>query len=94
MPHYIVLARLTAQAKRDAAGSMKARDELFSEFRKKGLKIAAYMTLGPYDVVNVVDAPSEELMMQFLVAAGKQGNVETTTMPAWTPEESDRFRKS
>jgi uncharacterized protein with GYD domain len=93
MPHYVVLARLSPQAKRSPAESMRSRDELFDEFRKKGMKITSYMTLGPYDVVNIVDAPSEDLMMRFLVAAGQQGNIETTTMPAFTQEESDKIRK-
>jgi uncharacterized protein with GYD domain len=93
MPHYVVLGRLTPQAKRNPVESMKARDQLFEEFRKKGLKITAYLTLGPYDVVNVVEAPSEELMMKFLLSAGQQGNIETTTLPAFTQEDSDRFRR-
>jgi len=93
MPHYVILGRLTAKAKANPAESLKSRDQLFEEYRKKGVKITSYMTLGPYDVVNLVEAPSEQLMLSFLFAAGAQGNIETTTLPAFTQEESDRLRR-
>ena len=92
MPTYIMLGRLTAKAKQNAAESMKARDHLFEEFQKKGVKVTSYMTLGPYDLVNLVEAPSEEVMLQFLVVAGSHGNVESTTLRAFTQREADRLR--
>lgn len=92
MPTYVVLGRLTAQGKRDPASSIKARDQLFAEFQKKGMKITAYATLGPYDVVNIIEAPTEELMLKFLVTAGGQGNVDTVTMRAFGTAESDKIR--
>ncbi|HTW76764.1 MAG TPA: GYD domain-containing protein [Thermoplasmata archaeon] len=92
MPTYILLGRLTALAKTHPAESLKARDQIFAEFQKKGLKITYFMTLGPYDVVNIVEAPSEELMIQFLVAAGAQGYVDSVTLRAFSPQEADRLR--
>lgn len=92
MPTYIVLGRLTADSKKDPANSIKARDQLFSEFQKKGMKITAYATLGPYDIVNVVEAPTEEMMLKFLVTAGRQGYVDTVTMRAFGTPESDKIR--
>jgi uncharacterized protein with GYD domain len=92
MPTYIMLGRLTAQAKKNPAASIKARDDLFREFGKQGVKVTAYMTLGPYDVVNVVEAPSEEVMMKFLVTAGAHGNLDSVTLRAFTQSESDRIR--
>ena len=92
MPTYIALGKLTSHAKQNPAAAMKARDQLFAEFQKKGLKVTPYMTLGPYDVVLVVDAPSEEVMMQFLFASGAGGNLDTVTLRAFTPQETDRLR--
>ena len=94
MPTYILLGRLTAQAKRNQVEALKTRDQLWSEYQKKGIKITPYTTLGPYDVVNVVEAPSEELMAKFLMAAGATGNIETTTMRAFTEQEASRIRSS
>ncbi len=92
MPTYIVLGRLTAQAKRNQTEALKVRDQLWSEFQKKGIKITPYMTLGPYDVVNIVDSPSEELAMKFLLAAGASGNIDTTTLRAFSAQEMDKIR--
>lgn len=92
MPTFIALGRLTSQAKQNPAASVRHRDQVHAEFQKKGLKLTSYMTLGPYDVVLIVDAPSEELMMQFLMAVGSGGNLDTTTMRAFTSQESDRLR--
>lgn len=91
---YIVLGHLTAQSKRNPAESLKARDQLFADFEKKGMKITAYSTIGPYDVVNLVESPTEELMMGFLMAAGASGNIETMTMRAFSSKEADKIRIS
>ncbi len=92
MPTYIILGRLTLQAKRDPATSRKTRDQLWAEFQSKGLKFTPYTTLGPYDVITIVEAPSEELMMRYLMAAGVSGNIETTTLRAYSAAEADKFR--
>jgi len=94
MPTYIVLGHLTAQAKRNQAEALKARDQIFSQFQKKGVKITPYMTLGPYDVVNIVESPSEELAMQFLMAAGAAGNIETTTLRAFSAQEMEKIGRA
>jgi uncharacterized protein with GYD domain len=94
MQTYIALGHLTAQAKRNRAESLKSREKTWSEFQKKGLKITAYDTLGPYDVVMILESPSEEIALKFLAAAGASGNIETTTMRAFTDEEMQRMRSS
>jgi uncharacterized protein with GYD domain len=94
MPTYIMLGRLTTQAKRNQTEALKARDQLWSQFQKKGVKITPYMTMGQYDVVNVVEAPTEELAMQFLIAAGATGNIDTTTLRAFTAQEMDKIRSA
>lgn len=92
MMTYIVLGRLTALAKTRPAEALKARDQVFAEFQKKGLKISYFMTLGPYDVVTLVESPSEELLVKFLTAAGAQGYVDSTTMRAFPANEADKLR--
>lgn len=91
MQTYIVLCHLTAQAKRNRPESLKSRDKTWSEFQKKGMKLTAYDTLGPYDVVMIMESPSEELAVKFLAAAGASGNIETTTLRAFSAEETGRF---
>lgn len=92
MPTYIVLGRLTTQSKRNPVESLKSRDQLFAEYQKKGVKFTAYSTVGPYDVVQIVEAPSEELMMKYLMGAGASGNIDTVTMRAFSQQEGDKLR--
>lgn len=92
MPTYIALGKLTSQGKQNPSGAMRARDQVFAEFQKKGVKVTSYVTLGPYDVVLIVDAPTEETLMQFLFASGAGGNLDTITMRAFTPQETERLR--
>ena len=92
MPTFIMLGRLTTQAKKNGVESRAARDRIFAEFQKLGVKVTPYTTLGPYDVVNVVEAPSDELAMKFLMAVGSTGNVDSTTLRAFTEEEAKKFR--
>jgi uncharacterized protein with GYD domain len=51
------------------------------------MKITSYDTLGPYDVVVILESPTEELALRFLAATGASGNVETTTLRAYSREE-------
>jgi uncharacterized protein with GYD domain len=46
-----------------------------------------YWTLGPYDVVAVIEAPDDETATAFALASGAQGNIRTTTMRAFDREE-------
>ena len=94
MQTYIVLCHLTAQAKRNRAESLKSREKTWAEFQKKGLKITAYDTLGPYDVVMILESPSEDVALKFLAAAGASGNIETTTLRAFSDEEMGRIRSA
>jgi uncharacterized protein with GYD domain len=88
---YILLCHLTPQAKRNRAESLKSRDQTWAEFQKKGLKITSYDTLGPYDVIVILESPTEELALRFLAATGASGNVEPTTLRAYTREEIEKI---
>ncbi|MGD0587896.1 MAG: GYD domain-containing protein [Thermoplasmata archaeon] len=94
MQTYIALCHLTGQAKRNRTESLKSRAKTWAEFQKKGMKITAYDTLGPYDVVMIIESPSEELALKFLGAAGASGNIETTTLRAFSDEEMEKFRSA
>ena len=44
-------------------------------------------TIGPYDIVAVVEAPSDEVMTALALQVSSIGNVRTTTMRAYGKEE-------
>lgn len=49
-----------------------------------------YLTMGPYDLVTIVEAPDETTAAKALLMIGAQGNISTTTMPAF---DEDGYRE-
>ena len=43
--------------------------------------------MGAHDLVVILEAPSDEVIAQFAMTLGMQGNVRTTTMKAFTESE-------
>jgi len=56
------------------------------ELEKKGIKMRIYWTLGRYDAVSFVEAPTEKDAMKMLI--GFSGLVDTETMVAVPREEA------
>ena len=44
--------------------------------------MSQYAVLGGYDFVNVIEAPSNEVMARIAMELGARGTVKVTTMPA------------
>jgi uncharacterized protein with GYD domain len=51
----------------------------------------AYWTIGPYDIVAVVEAPDDETMTAFALQAGSWGNIRTTTLRGFSRDEMTRI---
>jgi uncharacterized protein with GYD domain len=83
MPTYILLSTLTPEGRK----TIKERPERILEVNKEieafGAKVVAqYSVLGLYDFVNVVEAPSNEAIMQVSLELGSRGTVKIMSMPA------------
>ena len=52
--------------------------------------IGTWWTQGQYDLVAVVEAPSEEAMLSGLFSIAGEGNVESETLRAFSAEEVQR----
>lgn len=88
MPTYITLYKLTDQGVRnikDAPGRFEAGREKWEAMG--GKIIGFYSTMGEYDYVGIAEAPNDEVAMTFALALGSLGNVRSTTLKAFTPEE-------
>jgi uncharacterized protein with GYD domain len=46
-----------------------------------------YWTVGPYDLVGILDAPDDETATAVLLTVGGQGNIRTTTLRAFNADE-------
>jgi len=89
MPIYILLSTLTSEGRK----TIKERPERIKEVNKVieafGAKVVQqFSVLGPYDFVNVVEAPDNEAITRVSIELGSRGTVHIMSMPA-TP--MDKF---
>ena len=49
-----------------------------------GKVLAQYATLGPYDFVNVIEAPNIDVVVKISVELGSRGTLHLMTLPAMT----------
>lgn len=88
MPSYVVLVNWTDQgirAHKDAAKRLQASREAW---QKAGAKIKdAYFTMGPYDIMVVIEAPSDEVFNRLMLEVGSKGFMRSLSMKAWTEAE-------
>ncbi|MDR9459273.1 MAG: GYD domain-containing protein [Dehalococcoidia bacterium] len=88
MPTYVMLTNLTTWGRK----SVKERPERIKEVNKEveamGVRIIGqYAVLGPYDFVNILDAPDDAAISRVAVELGSRGTLETMTMSAITLNE-------
>ena len=87
MPHYIVLGNFTDEGTRNIRDLPRLRDETNKQLEAVGIKIQRFYTLGQYDVVAIIEAPSDEVMATASLSAAGQGHVRITTLKAFTEGE-------
>ena len=91
MPTYVVMYRFTDQGLKSIKGTVKRAREVRAENEKRGFKvIGMYWTQGRYDLVAVMDAPSEEAMTAGLFSVAEAGNVHSETLRAFTEAEMEK----
>jgi uncharacterized protein with GYD domain len=88
MPTYIVLASFTEQGIKNVKDSPKRADAFKEAAKKSGATVKEmFWTLGQYDVVTIVEAPDDATITAIGLNAGKQGNVRTQTLRAFSEAE-------
>ena len=83
MATYIMLSTLTDEGRK----TLKSRPDRLGEVNKEieamgGRVTAQYAVLGGYDFVNVIEAPSNEVIARISVELGSRGTMQITTYPA------------
>jgi len=83
MPIYVMLTTLTSEGRKTLKDKPERIKEVNQEVEKMGVRILQqYAVLGPYDFVNILDAPNNEVISKVAVELGSRGTVQTTTLPA------------
>jgi uncharacterized protein with GYD domain len=91
MAKYIALINWTDQGIRNVKDSPKRLDAARKLAKKLGATLGdCYMTMGAYDMVAHLEAPSDEVVARFNLTLAGGGNVRTTTLKAFA---EDDYRK-
>jgi uncharacterized protein with GYD domain len=86
---YLIFITLSKWKKTPSKENMKRLDQAtktFKELEKQGIKMRVYWTLGRYDGVTIIEAPTEKDAMKALFLF--QDVVETETLVAVPREEA------
>jgi uncharacterized protein with GYD domain len=94
VPHYISLMRWTTQG---VAGLPAWRERVEEGERTiteaGGTLIGVYVTLGRYDVVEIFEAPDDEVAIEILMKLQRHGAEQTETLRAFTRQEAEDIVK-
>lgn len=94
MPYYVILSKLTDEGRKTMKQRPERMFEVNRELEAMGVKVKEqFAVLGPYDFVNIVEAPDNETVLKMSVDLGSRGSVELLSMPALTVEEFVRRLK-
>jgi len=88
MATYVMLTTLTDEGRK----TIKENPQIIREVNKKieaiGVKILAqYVLLGPYDFVNILEAPDIDTLSKVSVELGSRGTLHPMTMATVTIDE-------
>ncbi len=88
MATYIMLSNLTDEGRKTVKMRPQRIQEVNREIEKMGAKVVAqYAVLGPYDFINVLEAPDTETISKVSVELGSRGTIQLMTLPAIPIEE-------
>ena len=92
MPTYVVLYEFTDQGRKHVKSTVQRTRETQAENEQRGFKVhGLYWTQGQYDLVAIVEAPSEQAMLNGLFNIAEAGNVRSQTLRAFSATEMEQM---
>ncbi len=88
MAIYVMLTSLTDEGRKTVRESPARIKEVNREVEAMGAKILAqYALLGPYDFINILEAPDNKAIAKIAMELSSRGTLHTMTMAAMTLDE-------
>ena len=92
MATYITLLNYTDQGAKNMKGAPERVLAARQALENMGGRMHGYrLTLGEYDAVVTIEAPDDEAYATLILNIAAQGNIRTTTLKAFSEEESFRI---
>lgn len=83
MATYIMLSTLTDEGAKTIKNNPGRIKEVNKEIEALGVKVTSqYAVLGPYDFVNIVEAPDNETVARVSAELASRGSIKLMTLPA------------
>ena len=83
MPRYILLSTLTTEGRKTVKQNPNRIKEVDDEIENMGIKILKqYATLGPFDFINIVEAPNNDAISKLSIELTSRGTIKIKTLPA------------
>ena len=83
MAIYIMMTTLTDEGRKTLKSNPQRIQEVNKEVENMGVKILGqYAVLGPYDFLNILEAPNNEAISKVAMELGSRGTLQTTTLAA------------
>ena len=95
MATFILLANWTEEGFRCIKESPDRLDGFKAACKEHGAQIVAfYMTMGPFDMAIIVEAPDDETIARLALTGGSRGHTRTLTLKAFNEDEYRRIVSS
>ena len=92
MPTYVGLISWTDQGIRNVRDTLQRAERADQLGQKYDVRIQRlYWTVGPYDLVCILEAPDEEAVSAFALELGASGSVRTNMLRAYEREEMSKI---
>ena len=92
MATYVVLYKFTAEGQKNIRDTIKRAGRVRQQNARLGFRIRDVFWLqGQYDMIAIVEAPTEESMMGAMLNVVSAGNVSSMTMRAFDSTEMSRI---
>ena len=85
---YVMLTTLTEEGRRTIKSNPQRIKQVNKEVEAMGAKILAqYAVLGPYDFINILEAPDNKTVSRVAIELGSRGTLQTMTLAGMTVDE-------
>jgi uncharacterized protein with GYD domain len=83
MPIYVLLSTLTDEGRKTVKERPERIKEVNKEIEALGVKVMSqYAVLGPYDFINIVQAPDNKTIARMSLELGSRGTIQIMSLAA------------
>ena len=88
MPSYVILGKWTDQGIKSVKDTLNRSQRFRDMVQQAGGTVTTQVwTQGPYDIVGIMDLPSDESATSVSLQLGMTGNIRTETLRAYSAED-------